>query len=158
MKAATLHQIKKELETSSPQRVMDLILKLIKYKSENKELISYLLFDQDDLSTYIADLREEVSTMLGDVEKLLPYMVKRTLRKTLRFITKFSKYTGSKEVEAELLVHFCKIIKEKGIVRYSNKMISGIYYKQLEKIEKLILSLHEELQFDYTEALRKLKY
>ncbi|MBL0099285.1 MAG: hypothetical protein IPP49_03845 [Saprospiraceae bacterium] len=81
MKAATLHQIKKELETSSPQRVMDLILKLIKYKSENKELISYLLFDQDDLSTYIADLREEVSTMLGDVEKLLPYMVKRTLRK-----------------------------------------------------------------------------
>ena len=64
--------------------------------------------------------------------------------------------------DVQIEIYFCNdqqfSFKEKGIVRYSNKMISGIYYKQLEKIEKLILSLHEELQFDYTEALRKLKY
>ena len=60
MKAATLHQIKKELETSSPKRIMDLTLRLIKYKTENKELISYLLFDEDDLAGYIADLRFQI--------------------------------------------------------------------------------------------------
>jgi hypothetical protein len=157
MKAATLHQIKKELETSSPQRVLALLLKIVKSKTENKELISYLLFDEDNLSGYIADLREDVSELLKDVKYLPPYQVKRSLRKALKFITKYTKYTGAKETEAELLVHLCKLMQTQGLASGSNKIANSIYAKQVEKIEKLIPYLHEELQFDYKEELVVLK-
>ncbi|HMU02312.1 MAG TPA: hypothetical protein PJ990_01755 [Saprospiraceae bacterium] len=157
MKAATVHQIKKELETSSPQRVLSLLLRVIKSKTENKELISYLLFDEDNLSGYIADLREDVSELLKDVKYLPSYQVKRSLRKALKFITKYAKYTGAKETEAELLVHLCKLMQGQGLASGPNKMANSIYAKQVEKVEKLIPFLHEELQFDYKEELVGLK-
>ncbi len=157
MKAATLHQIKKELETSSPKRIVDLILRLIKYKTENKELISYLLFDEDDLAGYIADLRDEISAIFDDIQPFPPYQTKRGLRKALKFISRYSKYTNVKETESELLIHFCSLLKDKGLLRNSNKVISGIFYKQLEKVEKMLPVLHEELQYDYKQKIEYLR-
>lgn len=157
MKAATLHQIKKELETSSPQRVLALLMRIIKSKTENKELVSYLLFDEDNLSGYIADLKEDVTELLNDIKYLAPYQAKRSLRKALKFITKYAKYTGVKETEAELLMHFCKIMQTQGLASGSNKIANNIYAKQIEKIEKLVPALHEELRFDFKEELVNLK-
>ena len=157
MKAATLHQIKKELETSSPKRIMDLTLRLIRYKTENKELISYLLFDEDDLAGYIADLRDEVSVMFDDIHLFPPYHTKRGVRKALKFISRYSKYTNAKETESELLLHLCSLMKQNGMIRNSNKVISGIYYKQLEKVEKMLPVLHEELQYDYKQKIEYLR-
>jgi hypothetical protein len=157
MKAATLHQIKKEFESSTPKRIMELALRLIRYKTENKELISYLLFDESDVPGYISDLKTDLSAILQDINQLPPYQVKRCLRKALKFIGRYSKYTAMKETEAELLIHFCKVVKETGTLRYPNKMIASIYTKQVEKIEKMLPVLHEELQFDYTSIIRELK-
>ncbi len=157
MKAATLHQIKKELETTSPQKILSLLLKMIKSKTENKELISYLLFDEDNLSGYIADLKEDLTELLKDIKYIPPYQAKRSLRKALKFITKYVKYTGVKETEAELLIHFCIIMQTQGLASGSNKVANSIYTKQIEKIEKLIPSLHEELRIDYQEEVRELK-
>lgn len=157
MKAATLHQIKKELETSSPKRIMDLALRLIKFKTENKELISYLLFDEDDLAGYIADLRDEVSVMFDEIHPFPPYQTKRGVRKVLKFISRYSKYTNAKETESELLLHFCGLMRQNGMIRSSNKVISGIYYKQLEKVEKMLPVLHEELQYDYKQKIEYLR-
>jgi hypothetical protein len=157
MKAATLHQIKKELETYAPKKIMELTLRLIKYKTENKELISYLLFDEDDLAGYIADLRDDVSVMFDDIHSFPPYQTKRGVRKALKFISRYSKYTNAKETESELLLHLCGLMKEKGMIRNSNKVISGIYYKQLEKVEKMLPVLHEELQYDYKQKIEYLR-
>ena len=74
MKAATLIQIKKELETISPQKLMALSLRLIKYKTENKELISYLLFDEDDQATYISDIKYEITEILNPIKNMPPYL------------------------------------------------------------------------------------
>lgn len=157
MKAATLHQIKKELETSSSQRVLSLLMRIIKSKTENKELISFLLFDEDNLSGYITDLRADVTELLKDVKYLPPYQVKRSLRKALKFISKYAKYTGAKETEAELLMHLCKIMQAEGITSGTNKIAHNIYSKQIEKVEKLIPLLHEELRFDYKEEISNLR-
>lgn len=157
MKAATLNQIKKELETISPQKLMALTLKLIKYKMDNKELISYLLFDEDDMAGYIADIKLEVSEMLSEIKYLSPYMAKRTLRKTLKLIGKYIKYTGSKDAEAELLVHFCKLLHQNGISRYTHKSVLTIYTNTIEKIKKLLPIVHEELRFDYEQEILTLQ-
>ena len=96
---------------------MDLTLRLIKYKTENKELISYLLFDEDDLAGYIADLRDEVSVLFDDIHPFPPYQTKRGVRKALKFISRYSKYTNAKETESELLLHLCSLMKQNGMIR-----------------------------------------
>lgn len=157
MKAATLHQIKKELETISPQKLMALSLRLIKFKTENKELISYLLFDEDDQAGYISDIKHEISELLASIKSMPPYLVKRTLRKALKLITKYCKYMGSKDAEAELLIHFCKIVYNEGISRYTYKAVLNIYLSTLIKVQKLLPYVHVELQNDFENEIIRLQ-
>ncbi|MFZ1748931.1 MAG: hypothetical protein WAU01_02015 [Saprospiraceae bacterium] len=157
MKSATLHQIKKELEKQAPAKLLELFVKLIKHKTENKELISYLLFDEDQLADYIYDLKGDISEMLGDMLRLPPYQAKRTLRKTLRFITRYSKYTGAKETEVELLIYVCQWLLDHQLHKHHSKVIPSIYFKQLEKIEKLSSTVHEDLKHDYLNTVKALR-
>ena len=48
MKPASLSLLKRELENLSAKEVQELCLKLAKYKKDNKELLSYLIFDSGD--------------------------------------------------------------------------------------------------------------
>ena len=53
MKAATIHEIKQELSTVKPVDLVELCLRLGKFKKENKELLTYLLFEAHDEHGYI---------------------------------------------------------------------------------------------------------
>ena len=48
MKAATIQEIKLELSETSPAKLKQLCLHLAKFKKENKELLTYLLFESHD--------------------------------------------------------------------------------------------------------------
>ncbi len=60
MKPATLAQIKKELNMRSSDELLQLCLRLGRFKKENKELLTYLLFEaEDDFSlTDFADVND----------------------------------------------------------------------------------------------------
>ena len=53
MKAASAQDIKAALKESDQKQLVELCLRLTRYKKENKELLSFLLFEADDLSNYI---------------------------------------------------------------------------------------------------------
>ena len=63
MKPAVNSEIKQELNTLSAKELLELCLQLAKYKKDNKELLSYLLFEADDLPSYIAGVKEEIELM-----------------------------------------------------------------------------------------------
>jgi len=48
MKTATVTQLKKELKHHSQAELIALCLRLSKFKKENKELLTYLLFETDE--------------------------------------------------------------------------------------------------------------
>ena len=52
MKTASLKQVKEELFYKSDQELVELCLRLIRFKKDNKELLSYLLFEMDDEDAY----------------------------------------------------------------------------------------------------------
>ena len=58
MKAATIHEIKQELSTNKPADLVDLCLRLGKFKKENKELLTYLLFEAHDEQGYVTGLKK----------------------------------------------------------------------------------------------------
>ena len=78
------------------------------------------------------------------------------IRKTLRLTNKYIRYSGHKQTEAELLIYFCTKLKESGIRIHSSNAMSNLYQRQIEKIRKAISALHEDLQFDYGEEMKKL--
>ena len=58
MKAATVNEIKQQLKETKPTELIELCLRLARFKKENKELLTYLLFEADDLQTYIANVKK----------------------------------------------------------------------------------------------------
>ena len=57
MKAVNLPEIKKELNMLSSDELQQLCLRLARFKKENKELLTYLLFESHDESGYIATVK-----------------------------------------------------------------------------------------------------
>lgn len=156
MKAASLKELKTELNTLSPADILDLCMHLVRYKKENKELLTYLLFKAHDEQSYIKEIKDQIDEEFEGLNLGNLYLSKKTLRKILRTTNKFIKYSGSKQTEVELLIFFCKKIKNSGIPLFANTALGNIYQRQLQKINKALASLHEDLQYDYSEELKTL--
>ncbi len=157
MKAASLHEIKKELEHLTPKEVFDLCIRLAKYKKENKELLNYLLFEAHDEAKYIENIKKEVDVQFEDVNTSQVFFAKKTIRKILRNVNKHIKYSGQKQTEVELLIYFCKKMKQCPIPFKKYLILLNLYERQITKIEKALVTLHEDLQFDYRKDFEDLQ-
>ena len=70
MKPVTIKKIKDELHYKSPQELVELCLKLSKFKKENKELLTYLLFDAEDEEMYINNVNEYITLLFDDINTI----------------------------------------------------------------------------------------
>lgn len=156
MKAASINELKQELLTLPPKKVLELCLRLARFKKENKELLSYLLFEAHNEAGYIDSVKKEIDEQFADMPKGNWYLAKKALRKILKAISKYSKHTTTKESEAEMLIHFCLNLKNSGIRYRSYKALSSLYDQQLKKLNGLVEQVHEDLRFDYRKQLEQL--
>ncbi|WP_036381489.1 hypothetical protein [Muricauda sp. MAR_2010_75] len=157
MKAATVAQLKKELQFKSQEEVMQLCLRLARFKKENKELLTYLLFESDSEEGYIETVKEEIDEMFGDININSYFYIKKSVRKILRTIKKYIRYSGNKATEVELLLYFCEKLKSFRPSIQRNTTLKNLYHRQLGFIEKKIPALHADLQHDYSIILEELR-
>ena len=157
MSPATAKQIKDELKLKSEKELMELCARLVRFKKENKELLTYLLFEEKDEWGYIQSIKERMDQGFDDVNRWRMYLAKKTIRKILKEVKKFIRYSGKKDTEVELLIYFCTKLKAFIIDIGYNKVLLNLYDRQIELIKKRILSLHEDLQYDYTLELKELE-
>ncbi len=137
--------------------MVDLVLRLTKYKLENKELLNYLLFEADDEEAYIKKVEEQVQEMFAEIPRNLnQYLVKKTVRKILRILNKHIKYSGKKETEATLRMFYCHCMKQYINMHY-NTALTNLYELQLKRIRQAIEKLHEDLQYDFEQELKELE-
>ncbi|OIP00893.1 MAG: hypothetical protein AUJ97_07475 [Bacteroidetes bacterium CG2_30_32_10] len=157
MKASSLNEIKNELNESSNTRLIALCLRLAKYKKENKELLTYLLYQAHDEQSYIENIKVEINTAFEDINLSNNYYIKKSLRKILRNTNKHIKYSSIAQTEVELLIYFCQKIKASDIVIDATQALHNIYLNQLKRIKDAMAKLHEDLQYDYNKELETLK-
>jgi hypothetical protein len=153
MKAATINDIKKDLEKRSANELLSYCLRLAKFKKENKELLHFLLFESDDTATYIENIKQETDEMFLEINMSNVHYIKKSVRKILRYINKNIRFTGSKQIEAELLIHFCNGINKNSMPLKKSRQLSNIYESQLKKIEAVLATLHPDLQYDLKRQL-----
>ncbi|HXU28286.1 MAG TPA: hypothetical protein VN698_13730 [Bacteroidia bacterium] len=157
MKAVSLSELKKELQAIPNKELIELCAALAKYKKDNKEFLSYLLFEAHNKTAFVNEIKAEIDehiTTLKSQPNL--YYVKKGLRKLLRSITKYSKYISDKATSADLLICFCSNLKQSDIPYHKSQLIVNMYEQQIKKINALVSSLHEDLQQDYSKDLENL--
>ena len=156
MKSASIQEIKQELKSLSPSRLAELCLRLAKFKKDNKELLTYLLFESEDEAAYIGNVKKEIDEGFAELPKPNLYLTKKSLRKVLRITTRQIRYTASPQAEVELLTYFCRKLRDSRIPLRDSPVLNNLYRQQLKKIRSVIATMHEDLQYDFLRALKGL--
>ena len=156
MTTTSLIEIKNELKELNNQDLIKLILRLAKHKVENKELLGYLLFESTDQEAYVQKIFGELNDQFHNINNNSYYLIKKSIRKIQRFTKKNIKYSQKKEIEVTIGIYFCKkILQIKPSIR-SNNAVMNILERQVLSIRKSLISLNEDLQFDFQSALDRI--
>lgn len=149
MKAVTVKHLKTELSNRPNDELIELCLRLSKFKKENKELLTYLLFESQNEDTYIQSIKSFIDEQFEIINRDSYFYIKKSIRKILRLIKKFARYSLKKETEVELLLYFCQKLKDFSPSIKNNVTLTNIFERQLLLAKKIVSTLHEDLQYDY---------
>ncbi|CAM1353406.1 hypothetical protein [Tenacibaculum insulae] len=156
MKVASIKIIKDELKHQNSAELLELCLKLARFKKENKELLTYLLFESHDEERYILGVKNEMDDLFEAINTKSYFFIRKSVRKILTSTKKYIRFSKNKETEIALLIYFCIKLKNiKPSIKRSPRL-QNILVTQIKLIEKLLLKLHEDLQYDYRLELEKL--
>ena len=156
MKTQSIHNIKKELQFLNQTELIDLSLRLGKFKQDNKALLTYLLFEANDEDNYIENVKVTIKEQLITMNTNSYFYMKKTIRKALRLLKNYIKYSQKKTTEIELLLFFCEELNNVKPNIHQNKVLSNLYQRQILTIKKQISAVHEDLQFEYHLKLEEL--
>jgi len=157
MRSATVQEIKEEIQTLKPADLIALCLRLARFKKENKELLTYIIFEAGDEEGFVKGIKQEISGLFSEINQTQLYFAKKSLRKIVRIINKYSRYSGNKQTDLELRLFFCRQLLDSGIPARRNPVISNLYDGQMKKIITVMNSLHADLQYDFQKELDSLQ-
>ncbi|WP_142786246.1 hypothetical protein [Changchengzhania lutea] len=157
MKAVSLREIRQELNTLSSSEIQELCLKLSRFKKENKELLTYLLFESQDEEGYIDSIKIHMDAQFETINTNSYFYIRKSMRKILRETKKFIRYSKKKETEAELLLYFCTKLKDFKPSIKRSAQLQNMYNRQILLVKKIITTFHEDLQYDYQLILENLE-
>lgn len=157
MRIASINEIKQELNSLKPSEVKELCLRLARYKKDNKELLTYLLFEAHDEQGYVNGVKQEIDEAFLELPKSNLHLTKKSLRKVLRAIARYGRFTGTPQSQAEMMIHFCLKLKQSGIPVHRSMALKNLYEQQIKKINKLLDLIHEDLRYDYMRQMKTLE-
>ncbi len=158
MKTASIKEINSELHSRNPQELLELCLRLSKYKKENKEFLSYMLFESADEAGYIEGIKTEINDQFENINRKSAYFFKKSIRKILTYTKRNIRYSQNKQTEIDLLIYFCEKLKKVSPSIKRHNAVFNLYNRQVDEIIKKVSLLHEDLQFDYGTKLNELKF
>ncbi|MGB7842118.1 MAG: hypothetical protein WBL21_04965 [Salinimicrobium sp.] len=156
MKPASAKEIRDELKHLEREELLQLVQRLTRFKKENKELLTYLLFSATDEETFVAGVKQQMDLEFRQINTGSYYFMKKSMRKILKNVKKFSRYSGKKETETELLLYFLKKMDDFKPSIHRNKTLQNLFDRQLALVKKNLQKLHEDLQYDFELELEKL--
>ncbi|MFT3980756.1 MAG: hypothetical protein QM687_09830 [Ferruginibacter sp.] len=155
MNPASVKEIKTGLEQLSQKELVAACLRLAKFKKDNKELLTYLLFESSDEAGYVGNVKASLDELFEDVNRTNVYFAKKTLRKIVRVANRYIRYSDDETTEPEVLIHVAQKMLALELNWKKSTALENIYLSLLKKINQSIGALHEDLQYDYK---RKLEY
>lgn len=158
MKAASIVLIRKELQHLSTEELRLACIRMAQHTKENKELLTYLLFEAQNEAAYIQKVQELLSEEFKNIDRGSRRLTKKRIRRILKSVKKYAKFSKNKETEIQLLLWFCKNLSiSMREINFQDRMMDSLYDRQIDRVLSLMKGMHEDVQFDYQIALDKLK-
>lgn len=157
MKTITISEIKKELQFYSKGELFEVILRLSRFKKENKELLTYLLLEANDEDGHIERVKEYMDMQFAEINTSSYYFIKKSVRKILSEVKKQIRFSQNKESEIALLLYFCTQLKAMRPPYTRNVVLINTFNNQLRMVKTKLAKLHEDLQYDFLEELNELQ-
>jgi hypothetical protein len=151
MQASSVDTLKAELKTLPPKKVLELLLRLTRFKKENKELLTYLLFESHNIQGYIEQIKMEITEAFEELDNSRAY--KKGFRKIQRMINKPIKYMGNRMATVELYLFMAEKIKEQKKSLFTRSFLDKTLHQYIGKIEKLLPLVDEDLRHDVKRQL-----
>ncbi|MDZ7634882.1 MAG: hypothetical protein U5L72_10860 [Bacteroidales bacterium] len=157
MKTVTVKELSHELTYRTPKELRDLCLRLSRFKKENKELLTYLLFESSDELLYVQNVKKEMDKEFAGINRTSYYFIRKSVRKILKNTRKYIRYSQKKQTEVDLMLHFCTRLKGLSPPIERNTALMNLYNRQVDAIVKRVSLLHEDLQYDFGIELDELE-
>jgi hypothetical protein len=141
MKAVSVKALSQELLDRTPKELRDLCLRLSRFKKENKELLTYILFESMDEASYIESVKEEIDLQFDEVNRKSYYFMKKGLRRILLSTKKYIRYSQNKKTEVDLLIYYCSKLKKFTPSIKKNKALLNLYARQTEIIAEKLMTM-----------------
>jgi hypothetical protein len=157
MNAMTLHELKLRLNGLPQKNLIELCLRLAKYKLDNKEFMTYVLECLDGQEGFVQNVISEINEYFFSMNTDTLYFAKKTVRKIERIVSKYVRFAGEARIETELRLYFCKKIISQYDFFSESEVIMNVLARQYRFALKSWSALHEDLQFDYRNELDEIK-
>ena len=149
MKSPKLVEIKKALNYCSRDELLEITIQLAKYKVENKELLHYLLFDASNEEEFVNEVKQHLTNQFENMNTTNYYWMRKSIRKLLREMKKYIRFSKNKSTEIELHLHFMAQMLQLKPSILKDKRLSNLYERNLLFVDNKIRGVHEDLQYDY---------
>lgn len=150
-----LSDLKKELLELSKPELIQLCLRVARLKRENKELLAYLIYDVDDPIFYAQKLKPEIKEVFNQPFQHAYYLTK-SIRKALRLIAKYYRFTSNKQGETELLIYLVEEFHQSWRYEYRYQALGKIIFRCLEKAEANLCKIEEDFKADFEQPISEL--
>lgn len=148
MDAASLADIRKELAHQSPAELMELVVRLARFRLDNKALIGYWLFDRTNQAQFLAQVHLALDEALASMNFSSAYFVKKSLRKWQRQVNLYGRICGEPWMLADLQGYYVwTCLRAQKKVMYPDYFVELIRAAQ-RKFNTLLLKLEPDMQHD----------
>ncbi|MFV0521727.1 MAG: hypothetical protein ACK5MI_04740 [Mangrovibacterium sp.] len=157
MKARSLKEIRDELKNYPNEQLYELCLRMARFKKDNKELLTYLLFDSENETDYVQSIKNEIDQGFSDINKKSGYLIKKSIRKILKDTKQAIRYSDEKSTEIDLLCYFCRKMRSEKIPMQNSLVMRNMYATQLRMAETALAKLHEDYRVEFEDEIAWLK-
>lgn len=157
MQLPNLTAIKAELKHLSEKDLIALVTDLSKFSRENKAFLYFKLNEKENPRLFIEMVQEELEREFQLANTKHYHVAKKAAQGIRRKLNKFLKLNKNKADQIEVIEYFCKNLINYAYLEFHHPVIDNLYASQVRKIETLVSSLHEDLQYDYEKTIQELK-
>lgn len=157
MKPADSKDIKAALTKLESATLREIILRLARLKKENKELLTYILFDAADKEGYVAEINHYVTQQMGEVNVKSAHFARKSLRRILKTAWRLVKYSGDAECVIQVNLHLLEEMNKSKIPFGKSTALENIRSQVKAAIEKNLKLVHADLAHDFKRQLQKME-
>ncbi|MCS5489473.1 hypothetical protein [Algoriphagus limi] len=157
MQIPSLAELKKELSFLSEKELISLITDLSKLSRDNKAYLYFKMNEKFDPRLFVDSVKEELDEAFDSVNTGNYYYTKKSAQAIRRKLNKALKLSKNKADQVELILYFCEKLKDHGFLDFRHPVITNLFNIQIGKAQRILESLHVDLQADFQFKLEELK-